>query len=83
MINFHNVTKKNIKEHNPNCSEIPDYLYRILIIRGSESGKDRNEAKYQFLIKKRESTGFRPFNDSKHFIEYLNDIGNIYENIKE
>ena len=39
MINFDDVTKENIKEHNPNWPEIPDHSYRILIIRGSGSGK--------------------------------------------
>ena len=39
MIHFDNVAKENIKEHNPNWSQIPDYLYRISIIGGSESGK--------------------------------------------
>ena len=39
MINFDDVAKENIKKHNPNCSQIPDHPYRILIIRGSESGK--------------------------------------------
>ena len=39
MINFDDVTKENIKEHNPNWPEIPDHPYMILIIRGSESGK--------------------------------------------
>ena len=33
------TTKDDIKEHNPNWSEIPDYPYRILIIGGSGSGK--------------------------------------------
>ena len=32
--------------------------------------KDPYEAKYQFLINKRESTGLKHFNDSKGFIEY-------------
>ena len=32
MINFNNVTKENIKEHNPNWPQILDHLYRILII---------------------------------------------------
>ena len=27
------------RNHNPNWSYIPDYLYRILIIAGSKSGK--------------------------------------------
>ena len=39
MINFDNVTKENIKEHKPNCQEIPDHPYRLLIIRGLRSGK--------------------------------------------
>ena len=39
MINFNDVAKENIKEHNPNWPQIPDHLYRILIIGGSGSGK--------------------------------------------
>ena len=39
MINFHDVKKENIKEHNPNWPQIPYYPYRILIVRGSGSGK--------------------------------------------
>ena len=76
MINFDDVTKENIKEHNPNWPQIPDHPYRILIIGGSGSGKtnslfnliidqpdidkiylyakDPYEAKYEFLIKRRE-----------------------------
>ena len=49
-------------------NQLPDidklYLY----------AKDPFEAKYQFLINKQESTGLKHFNDSKAFIEYLNDI---------
>ena len=41
------------------------------------------EAKYQFLTNKRESTGLKYLNDSKAFIEYSNDIDNIYRNIEE
>ena len=36
--------------------------------------KDSYEAKYQFLIIKREVTGLKYFNDSKAFIEFLNDM---------
>ena len=36
--------------------------------------KDPCEAKYQFLINKRESTGLKDFNDPKGFIEYSNDM---------
>ena len=45
--------------------------------------KDPCEAKYQLLIKKRESTGWKHLNDSKAFIEYSNDMINIYKNIEE
>ena len=37
MIKFDDVIKENIKIHNPNLLEIPDYLYRILIVGGSAS----------------------------------------------
>ena len=39
MINFDDVVKENIKEHNPNWPKIPDHPYRILIIGGSGAGK--------------------------------------------
>ena len=105
MINFDDVTKENVKEHNPNWPQISDHLYRILIIGGSGSGKtnssfnlinqqpdidkiyfyakDSSEAKYQFLIKTREDVGIKHFSDSKAFIEYSNDMDDIYKNIDE
>ena len=39
MINFVDVTKENIKEHNPNWPQISNHTYRILIIGSSGSGK--------------------------------------------
>ena len=39
MIKFDDVTKENIKQHNTNLPQIPDYPYRILITGGSGSGK--------------------------------------------
>ena len=39
MINFDDVKKENIKEHNPSWPKILDHPYRILIIGGSGSGK--------------------------------------------
>ena len=45
--------------------------------------KDPYEAKYQFLISKRESTGLKHFNDPKAFIEYSNDMQDVYKNIEE
>ena len=105
MINFDDVTKENINEHNPNRPEIPDHPYRILIVGGFGSGKtnslfnlisqqpdidkiylyakDPYEAKYQFLINKRESTALKHFNGSKDFIEYSNDMDDTYRNIAE
>ena len=35
MINSDDGVKENIKEHNPNWSQIPSHSYRILIIGGS------------------------------------------------
>ena len=45
--------------------------------------KDPYEAKYQLLINKTESTGINYLNDSKTFIEYSNDMNDIYKNIEE
>ena len=94
MINFDDVTKENLKEHNANWLQIPHHPYRILTIGRSGSGKtnslfngiscqpdtdkiysyalDPHEVKYQLLINKRESVGFKHLNDSKAFIEYSN-----------
>ena len=103
MINFHDYTNENKREHNPNWPYIPDHPYRILIIGGSGSGKtnallnlinnqpdinkiylyakDPYEDKYQFLIKKRQNIGLKHFNDPKAFIEYSNDMHDVYKNI--
>ena len=45
--------------------------------------KDSYEAKYQFLIKKIESIGLKHFNGPKAFIEYSNDMQDVYKNIDE
>ena len=50
---------------------IKEYLY----------AKDPYEAKYQFLINKRESAGLQYFNDPKAFIEYSSDMQDVYKNI--
>ena len=39
MVNFDDVTKENIKQHNSNWLQIPDHPQRIKIIGGSESGE--------------------------------------------
>ena len=39
MIDFNDVVKENIKEHNPNLPQVPHHPYRILIIGRSGCGK--------------------------------------------
>ena len=39
MINLDSITNENNKENNEKWPYIPDHLYKILIIGGSESGK--------------------------------------------
>ena len=41
------------------------------------------QAKYKFLINKKESIRLKYFNDPKAFIEYLNGTQDVYENIGE
>ena len=43
--------------------------------------KNSYEAKYQFSINKRESTGLKHLNDSEAFIENSNDMQDVYQNI--
>ena len=45
--------------------------------------KDPYEAKYQYLINKREKVGLDHFDDHKTFIEYSNDIQDVYKNIDD
>ena len=45
--------------------------------------KDLYEAKYQFLISERESTGLKHLNDPKVFVEYSNNMYDLYKNINE
>ena len=44
---------------------------------------DPYEAKFQFFLNKREGTGLKHFNDLKAFIEYSNDVQDVYKNINE
>ena len=43
--------------------------------------KDPYEDKYQYLINKRESVDINHLNDPKAFIEYSNDMHDVYKNI--
>ena len=42
-----------------------------------------HEAKYQYLINKREVVGINYFHDPKAFIEYSNDMHDVYKNIDD
>ena len=61
----------NLIENQPDIAKI--YLY----------AKDSYEAKYQYLIKIREKVSLKHFNDSKTFIEYSNNMQDVYKNIEE
>ena len=61
----------NLIENQPDIDKI--YLY----------AKDLYEAKYQYLINKREDVGINHFNDPKAFIEYSNDMHDVYKNIDD
>ena len=61
----------NLIEKQPDVDQI--YLY----------AEDPYESKYQYLINKREGVGINHFNDPKAFIDYSNDIYDVYKNIDE
>ena len=62
-------TLLNLINNQPDIDKI--YLY----------AKNIYEPKYHFLINKRESTGLKHFNDPKAFVEYSNDMQDVYNNI--
>ena len=45
--------------------------------------KDPCEKKYQYLINKRENVGLNHFNYPKAFMEYSNDMQDVYKNIED
>ena len=59
----------NLKENQPHIDKI--YLF----------AKDAYEAKYQYLITKREGVYIDHFNDPKAFSEYSSDMHDVYKNI--
>ena len=61
----------NLINNQPDIDKI--YLY----------AKDPCEAKYQYLINKREKVGLNHFNDPKTFMEYSNDMQDVYKNIED
>ena len=61
----------NLRSYQPDIDKT--YLY----------AKDSYEAKYQLLINQQKSTGLKHLNDSKTFVEYLNEMDDIYEILKK
>ena len=61
----------NLINNQPDIDKI--YLY----------AKDPYEKKYQYLINKREKAGINHFNDPKAFVEYSNDMQDVYKNIED
>ena len=59
----------NLINNQPDIDKI--YLY----------AKDPYEAKYQYLINKREKVGLNHYDDPKAFMEYSNDRQDVYKNI--
>ena len=53
-----------------------------ILIKTYLYAKDPYQAKCQLLINKRESARLKYFNDSKAFIEYSNEMVDIYKNIQ-
>ena len=61
----------NLINNQPDIDKI--YLY----------AKDPCEKKYQYLINKRENVGLNHFNYPKAFMEYSNDMQDVYKNIED
>ena len=61
----------NLINNQPDIDQI--YLY----------AKDPYETKYQYLINKREKMGLDHLNDPKAFMEYSNDMQDVYKNIED
>ena len=61
----------NLINNQPDIDKI--YLY----------AKDPYEAKYQYLINKREKVGLDHFNDPTAFMDYSNNMQDVYKNTEE
>ena len=97
MINFEDYVNENKTEHNKNWRCTPDQgsgsgkTNVLLNLIENQPGidkiylytKDPYEAKYQYLINKRESVGIDHFHNPKAFIEYSNIMHDVYKNIDE
>ena len=60
------------------------YRYASILLKILKmSRKDPYESKYQYLINKKEGIGINHFNDRKAFIEYSDDMHDVYKNIDD
>ena len=57
--------------------------YELDIYKICLCAKDLYEGKYKFLIINQGSTGLKHLNDSKDFIQYSDDMDDVYKNIEE
>ena len=64
-------TLLNLINNKPNINKI--YLY----------AKDPYEAKYHYLINVREKAGLNHYDDPKDFMDYSNNMQDVYKNIEE
>ena len=84
MIDLDSITNENHKEHNEKWLYIPNHLYRILIIRGSGSGKTKTLLN---LINEQDAIGktylhVKDLSESKYefFIKKREDVGINHSN---
>ena len=56
---------------------------KCIIEFNKQSARHPYEKKYQYLINKREKVELNHFNDPKAFMEYSNDMQDVYKNIED
>ena len=97
MFNLDNITKKDDNKDwpyrkliiDPSGSTKTNYLLNSIqkdnniIDKIYLYAKDLEEPKYQFLIDKREKAGLKNLNDKNAFIEYSNNMDDIYDDIND
>ena len=102
-MSFDDFTGENLKEHNLNCPQVPDYRNRILITGSCESEKTNvspylmshqpdtdniylyvngeYKTKCQMLLKKCKNVDLKHCSGSRSFIDNLNDMDYVSENL--
>ena len=88
MINFDYYTNVNKTEYNPKWLYIPDNPYKILVIGGTGLGKTNvllNLISNQIYIiySYSKKVGLKHYHDPKVFMEYSNDMQDVYKNTEE